>query len=137
MLYFFERYVIIFNIIEKRLKEAEKLGFDCVSTTLSGYTPYSKQSNSVDFELLEELVKTVKIPVICEGRINTPEELKKALIEKCESEGILYAMVAIDRRTKEVILPDTLQGALKHPEYLVCTCKKVEDKYIVEEITKT
>ena len=49
--------------------EAEKLGF----------TPYSKQSNSVDFELLEELVKTVKIPVICEGRINTPEELKKAL----------------------------------------------------------
>ncbi len=38
-------------------------------------------------------------------------ELKKALIEKCESEGILYAMVAIDRRTKEVILPDTLQGA--------------------------
>ena len=65
------------------------------------------------------------------------EELKKALIEKCESEGILYAMVAIDRRTKEVILPDTLQGALKHPEYLVWTCKKVEDKYIVEEITKT
>ena len=63
------------------------------------------------------------------------EELKKALIEKCESEGILYAMVAIDRRTKEVILPDTLQGALK--QYLVCTCKKVEDKYIVEEITKT
>ena len=65
------------------------------------------------------------------------EELKKALIEKCESEGILYAMVAIDRRTKEVILPDTLQGTLKHPEYLVCTCKKVEAKYIVEEITKT
>lgn len=58
--------------------EAEKIGFDCISTTLSGYTPYSKQSNSVDFELLEELAKTVKIPVICEGRINTPEELKKA-----------------------------------------------------------
>ena len=63
------------------------------------------------------------------------EELKSALIEKCKSEGILYAMVAVDRRTKEIILPDTLQGALKHPEYFVCTCKKVEDKYIVEEIT--
>ncbi len=58
--------------------EAEKLGFDCISTTLSGYTPYSKQSNGVDFELLEELVKVVKIPIICEGKINTPEELKKA-----------------------------------------------------------
>lgn len=58
--------------------EAEKIGFDCISTTLSGYTSYSKQSNNVDFELLEELVKTVKIPVICEGKINTPKELKKA-----------------------------------------------------------
>ena len=54
------------------------------------------------------------------------EELKSALIEKCKSEGILYAMVAVDRRTKEIILPDTLQGALKHPEYYVCTCKKVD-----------
>lgn len=64
------------------------------------------------------------------------EELKSALIELCESEGILYAMVAVDRRTKEIILPDTLQGALQHPEYFVCTCKKVKDNYIVEEITK-
>ena len=45
------------------------------------------------------------------------EELKNALIERCEKEGILYATVAMDRRTKEMILPDTLEGALKHPEY--------------------
>lgn len=57
---------------------AEKLGFDCISTTLSGYTPYSKQSDSVDFDLLKELVKIIKIPVICEGKINTPEDLKKS-----------------------------------------------------------
>ena len=47
------------------------------------------------------------------------EELKNALIERCEKEGILYATVAMDRRTKEMILPDTLEGALKHPEYFV------------------
>lgn len=64
------------------------------------------------------------------------EELKSALVELCESEGILYAMVAVDRRTKEIILPDTLQGALQHPEYFVCTCRKVNDNYIVKEITK-
>ncbi len=64
------------------------------------------------------------------------EELKNALIEKCKSEGILYATVAMDRRTKEMILPDTLQGALKHPEFFVCTCRRVKDQYIVEEITK-
>lgn len=51
-------------------------------------------------------------------------------------EGILYATVAMDRRTKEMILPDTLEGALKHPEYFVCTCRRVKDQYIVEEITK-
>ena len=39
------------------------------------------------------------------------EELKSALIEKCKSEGILYATVAMDRRTKEMILPDTLQSS--------------------------
>ncbi len=66
----------------------------------------------------------------------TAEELKNALIEKCKSEGILYAMVAIDRRTKEIILPATLEGALHHAEYLVCTCRKVNDNYIIEEITK-
>ena len=64
------------------------------------------------------------------------EELKSALIEKCKSEGILYAMVAVDSRTKEIILHDTLQGAVKHPEYLSSTFLQVEDKYIVEEITK-
>ncbi|MGL4570634.1 MAG: N-acetylmannosamine-6-phosphate 2-epimerase [Clostridium sp.] len=57
---------------------AVKVGFDCISTTLSGYTDYSKQSDGVDFELLEKLVRDSSIPVICEGRISSPEELKKA-----------------------------------------------------------
>ena len=64
------------------------------------------------------------------------EELKSALIERCKKEGILYATVAMDRRTKEMILPDTLEGALKQPEYFVCTCKRVQGEYIVEEITQ-
>ena len=58
--------------------QAKKLGFDCISTTLSGYTPYSTQSEKADFDLVQKLVKTVDIPVICEGKINTPEDLKKA-----------------------------------------------------------
>ena len=37
------------------------------------------------------------------------EELKSALIEKCKSEGILYSTVAMDSRTKEMIITDTLQ----------------------------
>ena len=65
------------------------------------------------------------------------EELKKCIkLRDAKKEGILYATVAMDRRTKEMILPDTLEGALKHPEYFVCTCRRVKDQYIVEEITK-
>ena len=57
----------------------EKLGVDMLSTTLSGYTQFSPlKSNSPDFELLEELVSKVKIPVVLEGRIWEPEEVDKA-----------------------------------------------------------
>ena len=37
----------------------------------------TKKLDSPDFELIERLVKDLNIPVIAEGRINTPEDLKK------------------------------------------------------------
>lgn len=51
-------------------------GADCISTTLSGYTPDTsgKKLSGPDFDLLEELVRKVTIPVIAEGRINTPSD---------------------------------------------------------------
>lgn len=57
----------------------EKLGVDVISTTLSGYTQDSlTDSEEPDFVLLEKLVKNVKIPVILEGRIWEPWQVKKA-----------------------------------------------------------
>lgn len=56
---------------------AEKIGFDCISTTLCGYTSYSKLIDGPNFELLEKLVKECHVPVLAEGKINTPEDLKK------------------------------------------------------------
>ena len=41
------------------------------------------------------------------------EELKSALIEKCESEGILYATVAMDRRTKDFTRSSETSGILR------------------------
>lgn len=52
---------------------------DCISTTLSGYTPYTKKQDGPDFELLQKLVKELDIPIIAEGRINTPEDLKTTI----------------------------------------------------------
>lgn len=64
------------------LNEAEncaKLGADVVSTTLSGYTMESlSDSDDPDYELLKQIVRRVKVPVILEGRIWEPEQVKKA-----------------------------------------------------------
>ena len=58
---------------------AQKLGFDIISTTLSGYTSYSAQGlKNPDFELLEKLVKNLNTPIILEGRIWEPYEVTKA-----------------------------------------------------------
>lgn len=57
----------------------EKLGVDIISTTLSGYTQDSlTDSEEPDFELLEKLVKNTKLPIILEGRIWEPYQVKKA-----------------------------------------------------------
>jgi N-acylglucosamine-6-phosphate 2-epimerase len=58
---------------------AEQLGADIVSTTLAGYTDESGiAGENPDFELLENLVNSLKVPVFLEGRVWYPEEVKKA-----------------------------------------------------------
>lgn len=56
-------------------------GADAVSTTLSGYTPQTANRGKLqpDLKLLELLVKSVNVPVIAEGRYNTPELAGKAI----------------------------------------------------------
>jgi N-acylglucosamine-6-phosphate 2-epimerase len=60
---------------------AEKLGFDCVGTTLLGYTKKSsgRKLYDNDFAFLKDVLKEVSIPVIAEGNIITPEMLKRVL----------------------------------------------------------
>ena len=60
---------------------AEKLGFDCVGTTLLGYTKETngRKPYDNDFAFLKDVLKEVSIPVIAEGNINTPKMLKRVL----------------------------------------------------------
>lgn len=57
--------------------KAVELGFDCIGTTLSGYTEATKGKSLPDFELVEKLVKNFSVPIVAEGGVSTPEELKK------------------------------------------------------------
>ncbi|MBU5268041.1 N-acetylmannosamine-6-phosphate 2-epimerase [Virgibacillus proomii] len=63
-------------------KRAEKLGFDCVSTTLVGYTEETKDQHIAtnDFTLLREMITQLSIPVIAEGKIDSPQMALQALI---------------------------------------------------------
>lgn len=58
---------------------AARAGADLVSTTLSGYTPYSPQHESPDLELVARLAADIAVPVLAEGRIWTPEEARRAI----------------------------------------------------------
>ncbi len=54
---------------------AAAMGFDCVSTTLCGYTPETagKTPADDDFALVRQLSQGMALPVIAEGHIATPE----------------------------------------------------------------
>ncbi len=58
---------------------AETLGFDFVGTTLRGYTEYTKAAVLPDTGFIETLAKKLKVPVIAEGGIGTPEQLRRAI----------------------------------------------------------
>lgn len=55
---------------------AERLGFDLIGTTMAGYTPYTKGRSLPDLELIEKYSKELNVPVIAEGGIWSPEDLK-------------------------------------------------------------
>jgi len=61
--------------------EAERLGFDVVSTTLVGYTSYTEGQSifADDYAMLKEYLEKISIPVIAEGSVDTPEKAKDCL----------------------------------------------------------
>ena len=59
---------------------AEAAGADAVATTLSGYVdPAAPPLEDPDLALVEVLARRLRVPVIAEGRIKTPEQVRAAL----------------------------------------------------------
>lgn len=67
---------------------AEELGFDLAGTTLCGYTKATEGTLLPAFTLMKRLSAKLKIPVIAEGGIWTPEQLQETF-----SMGIHAAVV--------------------------------------------
>jgi N-acylglucosamine-6-phosphate 2-epimerase len=77
---------------------AANLGALFVSTTMSGYTPYSSQIPGPDLNLVREASKTIPVRVIAEGKITTPD----------------YARAAIDAGAYAVVVG----GAITRPQQI-------------------
>jgi len=63
---------------EEGVDAAEILGFDAVFTTLSGYTNDTKHIVKPDFDLVEKLAARLSVPVVCEGRLSSAADVKRA-----------------------------------------------------------
>lgn len=70
------------STFEEGIRAAE-MGADAIATTLSGHTEYTqhRSMDEPDFSLIEELARAVKIPVIAQGKIWTPQHASEAV--KC------------------------------------------------------
>lgn len=53
-------------------------GADLVATTMAGYTDARPATVGPDLELLAALVARVRVPVVCEGRVHSPDDVRAA-----------------------------------------------------------
>lgn len=58
---------------------AQECGADLIATTLAGYTSYTAAKDEPDFDLIDRLVKDLCVPLIVEGRVNTPEQAEQCI----------------------------------------------------------
>jgi putative N-acetylmannosamine-6-phosphate epimerase len=58
---------------------AQANGADIVATTLRGYTDDTRHIRIVDWTFVETLVSMLSVPVILEGHVTSPDEVRRAL----------------------------------------------------------
>lgn len=84
---------------EEGIQAIEEFGADVVGTTLAGYTPETIELAAVagpDFLLIERLAKRVGAPVICEGRVRTADDVRRAFASGAFAVVIGTAITGID-----------------------------------------
>ncbi len=75
---------------------AVEAGADCVGTTLYGYTAETQHLSPPGFDLLTQMVKTLTVPVICEGGIASPDMARRAIELGASTVVVGTAITGID-----------------------------------------
>lgn len=60
-------------------ERAERLGFDLVATTLSGYTAETRHRALPDLDLVADAARRLHVPLLAEGHVSTPADLVACL----------------------------------------------------------
>jgi N-acylglucosamine-6-phosphate 2-epimerase len=58
---------------------AEAAGAELVATTLAGYVDSNPSSDGPDLDLVARLAPKLRVPLVAEGRISTPEQAARAI----------------------------------------------------------
>ena len=75
-----EGVIVMADCGSSRRERAVEAGTDIISTTLSGYTGERPKTDGPDFELLGQMIEAFPdVPVLCEGRIHTPDQLHQVM----------------------------------------------------------
>lgn len=87
--------------------QAFELGFDCIGTTLNGYTDYTTGAVLPDTALIKKLVETIDLPIIAEGGIWSPEQLVACF------EAGAYTAVVGTAITRPMLITERFVQAIK------------------------
>lgn len=90
------------STFEEGIYAAEELGCAFVGTTLSGYTKQTEHLlSSPDFELIKKLAQRISVPIIAEGRMSSPEDVRHAF--ECGAFAVVVgnAITGIDNQVKK------------------------------------
>jgi N-acylglucosamine-6-phosphate 2-epimerase len=91
-------------------QQAQALGFDCIGTTLHGYTEETQGSKlwHDDFAFLRQVLENCTTPVIAEGNVDTPE-----MAVRCLSLGA-HAVVVGGAITRPQQITQRFSDAINH-----------------------
>jgi putative N-acetylmannosamine-6-phosphate epimerase len=92
---------------------AAEAGADLVATTMAGYTPHSRATDGQDLDLVRELAKRCPVPVVAEGRMQTPEDAAAAL--RAGAWAVVVGRAITDPQTITRRFAEALQRAARFP----------------------